>query len=107
MFSRSTFHINIITSCFFFIYLTETETFLDEHCYTYIHTHMTMYVSLLQKARNAEIERRELGKGLSKLKQMKLEQEAKETREALRKDKEETRLAREKVKEQIARDRSV
>lgn len=44
---------------------------------------------------------------MNKLKEFKAEQEAKETREALRKEKEETRKAREKVREQIAKDRLV
>ncbi|KAF6018647.1 UBXN4 [Bugula neritina] len=58
-----------------------------------------------QKAQAAEIERRRMGKDLEKLKQYQAEKEAKETRDALRKEKEETRIAREKVKEQIQKDR--
>lgn len=54
----------------------------------------------------AEIERRKMGQDLNKLKDFKAEREAKETRESIRKEKEETRLAREKVREQIQRDRS-
>ncbi|XP_067936500.1 UBX domain-containing protein 4-like [Watersipora subatra] len=58
-----------------------------------------------EKALIAETERRQLGKDLDKLKQLKAEQEAKETRDALRKDKEEARIAREKIREQIQKDR--
>ena len=46
-----------------------------------------------------------MGKDLTKLKDFQAEREARETREAIRKEKEETRIAREKVKEQIRRDR--
>ena len=42
---------------------------------------------------------------MNKLKELKAQQEAKETRDALRKEKEETRLAREKVREEIRKDR--
>lgn len=47
-----------------------------------------------------------MGQDLNKLKEFKAEQEARETRDSIRKEKEETRLAKEKVREQIQRDRS-
>lgn len=46
-----------------------------------------------------------MGQDLEKLKQFQAEQEAKEAREAIRKEKEETRAAREKVRQQIEADR--
>ena len=42
---------------------------------------------------------------MNKLKELKAQQEAKETRDALRKKKKETRLAHEKVREEIRQDR--
>ncbi|ESO90181.1 hypothetical protein LOTGIDRAFT_192354 [Lottia gigantea] len=59
-----------------------------------------------EERKNKEEEKRQLGKDLQKLKQFQKEKEMQEVQEQLRKDKEADRIARQKVKEQIARDRA-
>ena len=59
----------------------------------------------IQKALNAEIERRKLGQGLQKLKERQTEMEMKELKDQMRKDKEEQKKAKEKIRQQIEQDR--
>ena len=59
------------------------------------------------KEKRAEIERRKLGHDVGKLKQWKEERERKEFENSYKKQKEEDRLAREKVRADLERDRSV
>ena len=60
-----------------------------------------------QQSRDAELERRELGKQSGKLKAMKADEERKEAAASWRKEKAETEAARERVRAQIAQDRCV
>ena len=59
----------------------------------------------LQKERLKEIERRKTGQSVQQLKQFQHERELQEVREQLKKEKEEERKARERVKQDIERDR--
>merc|ERR1712002_616581 len=58
-----------------------------------------------EKEKQDEKDRIELGKSLSQLKKYQAEQEAKEVAEQLKKDKYEDKLAKERIREQIAKDR--
>lgn len=58
-----------------------------------------------EKSRNQEIERRKLGQGLHKLKEKQAEAELKEIKDQMKKDKEEQRRAKEKIRQQIEQDR--
>jgi len=60
-----------------------------------------------EKAKLEEVERRQLGRDVGKLKQWKEERERKEFENSYKKQKEEDRLAREKVRADLERDRSV
>ncbi|RUS82329.1 hypothetical protein EGW08_009919 [Elysia chlorotica] len=57
--------------------------------------------------RRREIERRNIGQGVQKLREQQKEMQLLEAKRELQKDKENDRLARQKVKEEIERDRSV
>lgn len=61
----------------------------------------------MEEMKRKEKERIELGKNLNKLRELKAEQEQKEVMEGWKKEKEEAKAARERVKQQIAQDRSV
>jgi len=61
----------------------------------------------IEKAKHEEVERRKLGQDTAKLKQWKEERERKEFENSYKKQKEEDRLAREKVRADLERDRSV
>lgn len=58
-----------------------------------------------EKAHQAEKERRQLGQELQQLRENQKEQELKELQEQLKKEKQEERKAKERVREQIAKDR--
>jgi len=60
-----------------------------------------------EKAKREEVERRKLGHNMVKLKQWKEERERKEFENSYKKQKEEDRLAREKVRADLERDRLV
>ena len=60
---------------------------------------------LFQKALNAEIERRKLGRDLQKLKDKQAKMEMKELKDQMKKDKEEQKKAKEKIRQQIEQDR--
>ena len=60
-----------------------------------------------EKEKNQEFERRKLGQDVSKLRQWKEERERKEFENSYKKQKEEDRLAREKVRADLERDRFV
>ena len=60
-----------------------------------------------EKVKLQEIERRKLGHEMAKLKQFKADQERKEFENSYKKQKEDERLAREKVRADIERDRWV
>ena len=59
----------------------------------------------LQDYKKKEAERVQLGKDLQKLKQNQSEREMKELAETMKKDREADKLAKEKIRQQIARDR--
>ena len=59
----------------------------------------------MQKERLKEIERRKVGQSVQQLKQYQQERELLEVREQLKKEKEAERKARERVKQDIERDR--
>lgn len=60
----------------------------------------------VEKAKHEELERRKLGQDVGKLKQWKEEREKKEFENSYKKQKEEDRLAREKVRADLEQDRS-
>jgi len=60
-----------------------------------------------EKAKLEEAERRQLGRDVGKLRQWKEERERKEIENSYKKQKEEDRLAREKVRADLERDRLV
>jgi len=60
-----------------------------------------------EKAKHEEVERRKQGQDMVTLKQWKEERERKEFENSYKKQKEEDRLAREKVRADLERDRSV
>jgi len=60
-----------------------------------------------EKAKQGEVERRKVGQDMARLKQWKEERERKEFENSYKKQKEEDRLAREKVRADLERDRSV
>ena len=60
-----------------------------------------------EKARHEEMDRRKVGQDMAKLKQWKEEREKKEFENSYKKQKEEDRLAREKVRADLEQDRSV
>ena len=60
-----------------------------------------------EKARQGEVERRKVGQDMARLKQWKEERERREFENSYKKQKEEDRLAREKVRADLERDRSV
>ncbi|CAH1773225.1 unnamed protein product [Owenia fusiformis] len=59
-----------------------------------------------EEAKQREIERRKQGQSVGKLREWQRDREQNDIKEQLRKDKEDARLARERVKAQIARDRA-
>ena len=61
----------------------------------------------MEKTKNEEAERRQMGQDMAKLKQWKEQRERKEFENSYKKQKEEDRLAREKVRADLERDRSV
>ena len=60
-----------------------------------------------QDQRQREIERRNIGQGVQKLREQQKEMQMLEAKRELQKDKEDDRIARQKVKEEIERDRWV